>query len=171
MVRVSEYYAESKPGLNYASSIRQVLRSVPPKYLRGLDCIILRDEPSLTTDERRKGLLRCQGVYVRGKGRRPPRVELFIDNILDEWPRWARYVPILRYEMVHRILFHELGHHVQDVLYHRTSQPEAGAWSLANELSRHSFKKRHPLLVPFVKVAYRAVIALQRLRKLGMIEG
>lgn len=163
-VRVVESYVDFKPSMEYGLAVRATLATIPEPYLQGLDAIVLRDDASLTTEEREKGLSNCQGVYLRGKGGRPPRIDIFVDKILAQWPVGAGKVPIFREEIVYSILFHELGHHLQDVVRKDAALSEEEADRIAHQLLRHSFRQRHPGLVPLARVFTRTVRTLVRLR-------
>ena len=151
-MKILSQYGHYQPKGDYSSSIGRVVRSLPTRYFNGLGAIVLRDETSLTREERRRGFGNCEGIYVRAKRSSSPRIELFVDNIFKPWPRWIHYVPLVRYEIVHAVLFHELGHHLQDTLYPDRSRSEGGATDLGRKLSRHSFAVRYPLLVPMIRV-------------------
>lgn len=164
-VRVIEAYSGKKPELDYASSIRRVLESLPPEYVSGLEAVVLRDEASLSRKELREGYADARGRYIRPRHQvKKPWIELYVDNILEEIPIFVRRMPVLRYEVVHRILFHEIGHHLQATLIPKRHQPESGAWELADKMSRYSFRQRHPRLVPWARMARKVVNFLRRMR-------
>lgn len=157
-VRVVEHYADRSVGVGVADRIRVVLDSLPPESLRGLDAVILRDEKSLTTQEKRKGLADNYGAYVRSRsGRGPTEIHLFVDAIERDWPRWFRRLPILRYEIVHQMLFHELAHHLQDRETPGRRHHEPDVVRRGRELHRDSFRSRHRLPFLAFRVVYRCL--------------
>lgn len=166
-MKVVEHFADMEPRLDYASSVRRVLATLPAEYLHGLEAVVLRDKASMTRQERRRGFGRSDGHYVRSRsGKRPPRIELFLDNILAPIPSWLRWWPLFRYETVHGILLHEVGHHLQATLIPQRDLPEEDAWDLAARLWRRSFRQRHPVLALWARLAFWMRRMLVRLRKL-----
>ena len=166
-MKVVEYFGALEPGLDYASSVRRMLATLPAEYLHGLEAVVLRDKASLTRQERREGFGRADGDYVRSRsGKLPPRIELFLDNILAPIPRWLRWWPLFLRETVHGILLHEVGHHLQATLIPQRGLPEEDAWELAARLWRRSFRQRHPVLTRLAGLAFWTRRMLLRLRKL-----
>jgi predicted Zn-dependent protease with MMP-like domain len=157
MPEVIERYQQYRPLLAHKRIVERALASIPPDRVEGLDRVTLRDFASLTAGERRGGRVRCQGSYLREKGRRPPRIELFVDQIFDQWPRWIAWLPILRSEILLNVLFHEVAHHVQAERLQRKSLAEAEAERIGFELARMSFEKRHPWLVPWARLLRRLI--------------
>ena len=154
---VIERYQEHRPLRSHKGTVERALASIPPDRLEGLEKISLRDWMSLTPGERRKRLIPCQAFYLRAKGRRPARIELFVDQIYDQWPRGIAFVPIFRSEILLNVLFHEVAHHVQAVQLQRKALWEEEADRIGFELARASFKKRHPLLVPWARLFRRLI--------------
>jgi hypothetical protein len=163
-VRVVELYASYRLAFDCTEAVRRLLASLPSEQLRGLDAVVLRDRASLTTQERRRGLAGCRGVYVRRRRGRPPHVELLVDNIFAEWPRWVAYVPILRAEILYQVLFHELAHHRLDRRSPWEARSEARADHLGRVLARASFRRRHPRLLPVARML-RTLVGFLRARR------
>jgi hypothetical protein len=126
-VKVVEAYRDYTPSVDANLIVRQLLDTVPEKYLRGLDCILLTNEAALPRRDRigrvwsRKRKFdksRVLGRYYRRNSQNPAYIELRVDKIL----RWMEKVPaasLFRKVLFGHVLFHEIGHHI-----HRTIRPE-----------------------------------------------
>jgi hypothetical protein len=110
--------------LGFDRILREALEAVPPELLGGLESVVLRDLASLGREERstrfvsrggrrKKTLSQAKGLYYSADGARSARIELFLDNILEERPRWFFRIPMIREYLVAGVLFHEVGHHIQ----------------------------------------------------------
>jgi hypothetical protein len=163
-VRVVELYASFRPAFDCTEAVRRLLESLPPEQVRGLDAVVLRDCASLTAQERRRGLAKCRGFYVRRRRGRLPHVELLVDNVFAGWPKWTAYVPILRVEILYQVLFHELAHHRLDRRSPWKTRSEARADQFGRALARASFRRRHPRLLPAAR-RLRALVAFLRARR------
>lgn len=164
-VRVVEYFLEWKPSSSYSKSLERVLGSLPSGHLSGLSLVVLRDSRDLSAREKKGRLDRLRGVYYRAQGVKSARIELFIDKILLYWPAWFRKLPVIRFEIVHRVFFHELAHHIQTVQQGvKRPHSEEKTEELAKVLWRASFKARHPALVSVFAVIHRCLKAAQSLR-------
>lgn len=172
-VKVREAYRDYTPTIDVAAIVRQLLDTVPGKYLRGLDCVVLTNEAALPRRDRigrvwsRKR--KFDKSHVLGRYHRQTRdhaayIELRIDKII----RWIEEVPaafLFRKLLFGHVLFHELGHHI-----HRTIRPEyrekedvADNWS-AN-LNVNFVRKTYWYAVPFLAVAAKAYRLIKRKQK------
>ena len=153
---VSSFPGNSQPELDYEPRLITVLRSIDQDSLRGLGNIILRNSRELGPAERkgtmrtrsgRVSLSRAKGLYYAGEAGEPARIELFIDNILSEWPRWIRRMPLLRDAIIKKVFFHELAHHLLRFRPASDSRSEIDADRLGRDWLARSFRQRHPVLV------------------------
>lgn len=121
------YFQEFEDPLDFEPILREALDTVPSPLVGGLDSVILRDLASLGRREkssryvsrggrRRKTLPQAKGLYYPADGSRSARIELFLDNILEEQPRWMFRIPMIREYLVAGVLFHEIGHHIHAAL-------------------------------------------------------
>lgn len=154
-VRVSTDYGTFRPPVDFTRSVGRLLRSVPSKYLTGLDSVILRDSSGLTREERKKsgadsGKL-PKGAYYRGSGSTPPRIHLFIDN-MAQWSKRPLQLPVMRDFIIAKTLFHELGHHIQDRIEPRHKSHEAAAKEWARELTSSFLRDQYWYWVPLMKL-------------------
>jgi hypothetical protein len=163
-LRIQEVYRDYAPPINAAAIVHQLLKSVPDKYLAGLDCVVLINEGSLSRRDRigkawsRKRKYDKSRILGRYHGRTRsslPYIELRVDKIISRLPGLQIYIPLLRYMVFGRVLFHEIGHHI-----HRTIRPEhaeredvADNW--ANKLNVNFFRNKYwyaiPILIPVAK--------------------
>jgi len=130
-VRISEAYRNYTPPLDASAIVRKLLRTVPKKYLQGLDCVVLTNGSALSRKDRvgrvwsRKRKFdktRVLGLYHHGTRNSLPWIELRVDKIVaafTEAPFFFRVISLLREIVFGHVLFHELGHHI-----HRTIRPE-----------------------------------------------
>jgi hypothetical protein len=160
-------------GLLHAKQLELVLDSIPSRLLVGLDRVVLKLARDMSERERkRKGLSgrerlplsQARGSYGRARPSDGAYIQLFIDNIYEPWPNFVRRVPVLRFEILNHVFFHELGHHVQALKDPRRRHSEKETDRLGRTLHRESFVRRHPLLVPWVWLFKRALRFWLRLR-------
>lgn len=120
-VRINEAYSGYRPPVNVVKVVRRLLARVPDQYVRGFDCVVLTN---LSGQPRRKRLgktisrggrianSRIAGLY-HGKWKgQLPWIELYVDQILKNWPRWTLWIPFARDLAIADTFYHELGHHV-----------------------------------------------------------
>jgi len=165
-VIIKVVYRDYQPPVDAERVIRHLIQLTSPEYLAGLRSVIIRNSGSLnhqrrrskTRSRRRKVAVRkCGGLYhERWKGE-PAWIEIFADNILNDWPKVLLWLPLIRDMVIAYVLFHEIGHHV-----HRTRAPEhrekedvADKWR--NRLMGAYLKKKYWYLFPFLVVASRLV--------------
>ena len=134
-----------------ARIVNEALASTQPKYLSGLRVVVLRDVASLTRRERRSFFVsgdgrgrvgQSRGLYYAAFGHTPARIELFVDNILGEWKPWLLRVTFLRKAILARVLFHELGHHI-DAVVEPKKRTEASANRWSRRLTLEYLRKHH----------------------------
>lgn len=121
---IVENYKDFEPPATFDKMLEELLDAVPPKYFVGLRTIVLANQSALTRDQRRQKiwsrnrkvrLAEARGCYYRATGSSPATVWLYVDNILRSEPPWFRRTPILRYEALGTVLYHEIGHHIHAV--------------------------------------------------------
>lgn len=159
-VEVAESYERYEPPMDFGVVVRQLLESVPSKYLIGLRQVRLRDSASLTRREwsgkkRMEGLL--AGRYYRRTTGSPASIDLFVDNILSEWPGWVLRVPLARDLAIGMTLFHEVGHHVHAATRPEYKEAETAAEGWARKLMRkhthRCYRFQQPLVFTLAKLA------------------
>lgn len=117
-MKIRQHYEEFEPSVDYAHYLERVISLVPrtrDKWTRpGSTSRFLEPDPPGNTKTLASGALarEASGIYYRAWQGSPARIELFLDTITGMWPAWIVHVPMFRYEIVGRVFFHELGHHV-----------------------------------------------------------
>jgi hypothetical protein len=162
-ILIREAYRQYTPPVKAAAIVYKLLRTVPQKYLKGLDCVVLTNQTALSRKDRvgkvwsrgRKfDKSRSLGRYHPGSHSSLPYIELRVDkivNVLKEAPAPLR-IPFLRDVIFGQVLFHELGHHI-----HRTISPEhtekedvADRW--AGKLNVNFIRKTYWYGVPLLRI-------------------
>jgi hypothetical protein len=160
-VRVLTDFRGFRAPFDVRGSVERLLLGIPSKYLIGLDAVILRDTGGFTRSERKKSqkdpTRALLGCYHRARRVTPPRIHLFVDNILDDGGSlWLR-IPLIRDILLAKTLFHEVGHHIQEHIApeYRERETTADAWSM--RLSAHYFSARphRALLVKALRVLFK----------------
>lgn len=162
---IIEAYNGYIPPRHVRSSVEKLLHTVPPKYLVGLDRVVLtnfsaepRKERVGKTKRAGKKILKAQRTaYYHPRSRSsPPYIQLYVDKVLAR-RKWYLDLPVLRESWLGLTLFHELGHHV-----HFTQRPEhrgeelvADQWR--DRFLKHFIWKRYWYLVPFLAVGARLI--------------
>ena len=157
VVAIEEVYQSYSPPVSVERTVSRLLAGIPNKYLAGLKRVVLRDAGGLSHDRRRQktrsrkrkvAIRGSLGLYHRKWLNNPAWIEIFVDNVLAEWPTWVIRIPLCRDIAFSRVLFHELGHHI-----HRTQAPEykeredvADKWKV--KLNSHYIRRRYWYLVP-----------------------
>ena len=153
-------------GYVHAKQLALVIESIPSRLLVGLDRVVLRLASDMSERERKRmgragserlPLSQARGSYGRAQPSGGAYIQLFIDNIYSPWPRFVAKVPVLRFEILNQIFFHELSHHVQTLGNPKRRQSEAETDRLAWKLHREYFIRAHPLLVPWVWLLMRVL--------------
>jgi hypothetical protein len=164
-IRINEAYRNYTPPINASAIVRQLLSTVPDKYLKGLDCVVLTNEASISRRDRvgkvwsRKRKFdksRILGRYRRGSHNALPYIELRVDKIVEGLKGTSLRIPLLRDLVFGHVLFHELGHHI-----HRTIRPEhsekediADTWGgkLNANFVREKYWYALPVIIPAIRI-------------------
>jgi hypothetical protein len=166
VVAVEVVYRDYKPPVDAERAIRQMIELTSPEYLAGLRSVVVRNSGSLnhngrrakTWSRKRKVVVRdCGGVYHQKWKGEPAWIEVFVDNILDGWPRAFLWVPLVRDKLIGDALFHEIGHHVHSTRApeHREKENVADKWR--KRLGRAYMRKKYWYVFPLLVVAARIV--------------
>ena len=149
-VRIVESYRDYTPPLNVPFLIRQLLDTVPEKYLRGLDCVVLTNETSFNKRDRRptgsRRKRRGKVVFRRYHGRARSSgsyVELRVDRIVAGVKGWKLYVPFLSALVFSHVLFHEIGHHIHRLIRPEYKEKEGVANKWAGKLMANFIRERY----------------------------
>ena len=155
-VPLYEQYESLTPTFPVARVVSRLLSSVPVEYLRGLQSIVLTDSTRASAKKLRVSgrTIRekhCLAFYHVATPKRSAWIELFVDNIVAEWPSWAIRLSLLRDVVLAKTLFHEIGHHIEaSVRGRRPDDAERYAEIWVKKLSRGYFRKRYWYLIPLI---------------------
>jgi hypothetical protein len=174
-VSIREFYNGFVPPRYVRRLVSRLLFSVPPKYMVGLDAIVLMNQSGaprrwrlgkVTSRKRRFPQDRVLGRYHHAHKGRPAWIELYIDKLVAGVSQY-RLIPFVRTAIFGKVLFHEIGHHV-----HATVRPEfrekedvADNWGrklMANYFRTHYWyvPKRAWKIIAFVMKAIQQSINL-----------
>jgi hypothetical protein len=127
-IEIKEAYAGYTAPIQVRKAVERLLKWVPASYLAGLRTVVLRNSTSMSHNRRRgttwsRGkkvrIQKCRGLYHQKWHGEPAWIEVFVDNVMDECPRWLlRCSRFVADRAMGEVLFHEIGHHV-----HKTQDP------------------------------------------------
>jgi len=122
-----EFYNDYTPPSWVFKTAGRLLLSVPDKYVRGLDSVVLTNysgQPrrhrigTIASRKRKVAKSRILGLYHRACRGKSAWIELYVDNISTRAEQ-GRWIPSRREFSLGQVLFHEIGHHI-----HATAAPE-----------------------------------------------
>jgi hypothetical protein len=157
---IREFYNDFVPPRYVRKLVGNMVSSVPAKYLRGLDCVVLTNQSGhprrhrlgkVTSRRRRVPQSRVFGRYYRAHHGKPAWVELFVDN-LSAGVSLHPFDPFLRTALFGHVLFHEIGHHIDATLRPEFREKEDIADSWSKRLLRIYFRERYRFPRPVAKV-------------------
>lgn len=160
-IKINEAYRQYTPPVNAAAIVNKLLRTVPEKYLKGLDCVVLTNEVALSRKDRvgkvwsRKRKVdksRVMGLYHHRSGSSLPYIELRVDKIVAGLRGVPLHIPFLRDIVFGHVLFHELGHHIHSVIRPEHAEKEEIADAWAGKLGANFIRKSYWYGIPFLKV-------------------
>jgi len=153
-IRINEAYRDYTPPFNAAAIVHKLLRTVPVKYLQGLDCVVLTNDIALSRKDR-VGRVWCRKrKYDKSRvlGRYRPRsrtclpyIELRVDKLVAAFkavPLPFR-VPFLRDVIFGHVLFHEVGHHIHHTIRPEHNEKEDVADTWAGKLNANFVRKTY----------------------------
>jgi hypothetical protein len=126
-IAVREFYNEFSPPRYARRLVSRLLFTVPLKYTRGLDSVVLTNLSGaprrwrlgkVTSRKRRVPQDRVLGRYHHAHKGQPAWIELYVDRLVAG-VSYHGFVPFARTACFGMVLFHEIGHHV-----HTTIRPE-----------------------------------------------
>ena len=161
---IIESYRDFEPPASFRRTVETLLHYVPPKYLTGLKTIVLTNRAGLTSNKRKQKvwsrnrkvrLAESLGSYQHASKSSPATVWLYVDNIVESGIAWWSRVPVLRYTVAGKVLYHEIGHHIHAVHrpVHEQRENVADDWS--SKLSRNFYRNHFWYIFPFLYVLAR----------------
>ena len=147
---------------------------VPPQDLAYLQSIVLTKTAALSRERKRKrsssgaSIPFVGGLYTQTWKGQPAYIEIFVDNILNSGSWYDLRVPIMRKRMFAKVLYHEIGHHVQVISNSKLVQKEAFADKYAACLGKCFSQQRYRYLRPFLLPLINAILWF--IRKIGLVK-
>jgi hypothetical protein len=176
---INEAYRGYSPPVDASSIVNRLLRTVPEKYLRGLDCVVLTNAIALSRKQRvgkiwsrrrRVDKSRVRGLYHHASRNSLPYVELRVDKIIASSEKWALRIPIFRDIIFGYVLFHELGHHIHSTIRPEYTEKEnvADVWAAKLNLNfmRETYWYGAPLFKTYYLLTRRKWVRLDRVPRL-----
>lgn len=164
-IQVKEVYRNYAPPLDASALVHRLLRTVPDKYLKGLDCVVLMNLGGLSRKDRVGRTWsrnrRVDKSYILGRYHHKtrnslPYIELRVDKIVDELRGNFLWLPFLKEIVFGHVLFHELGHHIHSTIRPEYKDKEDVADKWAGKLNANFILKRYwyarPIIIPAVKI-------------------
>ncbi|MBA3913823.1 MAG: hypothetical protein H0X25_08200 [Acidobacteriales bacterium] len=159
-LEIREAYRDYKPPVDVSAIVQRLLLTVPAKYLRGLNCILLTNEAALPRRDRvgkvwsRKRKFDKSRVLGRYHGRSrssQPYIELRVDKIVRGLPGFPLRIRFLREIVFGHVLFHEIGHHIHHTIRPEHTEKEDLANKWAGKLNANFIRKNYWYALPMLK--------------------
>jgi hypothetical protein len=162
---IVETYRDYIPPQCVLTIVEDLLKTVPPDYIRGLQTIVLTNQAAKTraqkqqkvwTRNRKIKLVESLGYYSPAWRSSRATITLHIDNILKDTRRGELVIPFVRYYPFASVLYHEIGHHIhaEHNPTHEGKENVAEDWS--KKLLRRFYRTHYwfllPLLDPLIHV-------------------
>jgi hypothetical protein len=165
MVSVKEDFRTYAPPSWVAATLKRLLDSLPPEHLIGLSSVVLTESGMTGRAKTRRRGGRKHSPNERLGFYRPtwrgelPCIYLIVDNIVAQDPLPLQ---VARDLAIGKVLFHEVGHHLNAKvgLISRSEEASAEAWS--RKLWRGHAQRRYrflKLLSPFFKILLVIILA------------
>ena len=152
MIKIQENYKEYIPHSKISKSVERLVSDLPQKWIAGLGTIILTNTNALNNKRKRQNtkyrtrevsLNKCAGWYMKKWDNQPAYIELLVDNIFLDFPKWLYFSNFFVDYTLGYTIFHEIGHHI-----HKTQSPEfkekedvANKWR--DKLTKSYFPKKY----------------------------
>jgi hypothetical protein len=162
-VEIIESYKGFHPPIPAKRIVERLLAGIPDTYLIGLQSVVLTNASGLTGKQKRKKtwtrsrkilIQDAGGLYHRKWQNQSAWIEIFVDNLCKDWPRWAGRLPSLQDIFVGEILFHELGHHIHATQSPEHKEREGVAEEWRTELERLYSRQKYRYLRPLARILY-----------------
>ncbi|MBZ5663909.1 MAG: hypothetical protein LAO30_04840 [Acidobacteriia bacterium] len=153
------------PPFDPSAIVHRLLRTVPDKYLRGLDCVVLMNLGGLSRRDRvgrvwsrnrRVDKSYILGRYHHSSRNSLPYIELRVDKIIEGLKGKFLWLPFLRELVFGHVLFHELGHHIHCTIRPEHQEKEDVADKWAGKLNANFIREQYwyalPIITPAAKI-------------------
>lgn len=159
---IVEAYRDYVPPVCVLPMVRDLLKSVPPRYLIGLQTIVLtnqaaqsrrRKQQKIWSRNRKIKIISALGYYSGASQSSRASITLHIDNIFNRVSRRDLRFPLVRYYPLASVLYHEIGHHIhaEHKPVHEGKENVAEDWS--DKLVQRFYRTHYWYLMPLMKVA------------------
>lgn len=162
-VQISESYRDYRPPRWVRPTVERLLAGVPARYLTGLGTVVLTDAASIARGKtgrkagRKSNRNICLGSYYRRHRGSPAYIEIVVDNTVTQFPSSVYVLNLFRDMALARVLYHELGHHLDARVGTAAPTREAAAEHWRHRLARLYFRRRYRWLRPFIPMLKRVV--------------
>jgi hypothetical protein len=169
MATVHESYRNYQPPPWIRPTVERLLAAIPAAHLSGLGAVVLTDAAAIGVGKtsrvagRKYNRNTCLGFYQRKHRGTPASIEIVVDNAIAGWPTWVLALNLCRDLVLARVLFHELGHHLDATIGAAARTGEAAAEDWRRRLGRRYFRRRYWWLRPFA-AGFRPVARWMRRR-------
>ena len=136
--------------------VQRLLESLPHGYCNGLGAIVLTRTDIARGRKRRRSRANRNGVplgtyHPRWNGQ-PAWIELMVDQIVTQLHTKFAWMGLFREREVARVLYHEIGHHLDATNRSVGRTGEHGAIAWEPRLYRHHLQRRYGYLRPYLRV-------------------
>jgi hypothetical protein len=120
VIEIYESYKAYVPPHWVRPTIERLLDSVGPEHVGGLRPIVLTDSASIGRGKARRVAGKryersaCRGFYYQEWRGKPAWIQLVTDNIVAGYPKFLLRIQLLRDLLLAEVLYHEVGHHLQN---------------------------------------------------------
>jgi len=159
-VEIREFYNDFVSPRYVRKLVAAMLSSVPPEYLRGLDCVVLTNHSGaprrerlgkVTSRKRRVPQGRVLGRYYPAHRGKRPWIELYVDKLAAAVSVHPM-IPLVRTAVFGFVLFHEIGHHIDFTIRPEFREKEDVADEWRKKLLRRYLFTRYRFPRPVWKV-------------------
>lgn len=157
MPPLREDYQSYKPPAWVSKTVTQLLESLSGQHVGGLSGIVLTESALIGKGRtgriagRKYAMKDCLGFYHPRWQAEPPAIFLIVDNILAGTPPLFWRLPFSRDIFLGRVLFHEVGHHINDTVGSLAGGEEASAVEWERRLWRIHVWTKYWYLRPVFK--------------------
>jgi hypothetical protein len=179
MVLVVEAFSDFAPPCNAKLVVEDLLASTPAEKVAGLRTVVLTNTTAL------KGRRKRGWSWHRGRKSRHADalgmyhgewhgekawIELFVDQIVADIPRWALRFRLVRTFAFGSTLYHEIGHHIHRRHRPEQREPEDVADDWKRILMRGHVRRSHSVIrFVVLRVAWTARLLRGRHRRPSMV--
>ncbi len=156
---IVEAYRDYVPPRCVLPMVHELLKTVPPRYLIGLQTIVLTNQSAQPRERQRQKIwsrnhkiriISARGYYSGASQSRRASITLHVDNIFKDSSLRDLRVPIVRYYPLASVLYHEIGHHIHAEHHpvHEGKENVAEKWStyLTGQFLRKHYWYARPIL-------------------------